>query len=187
MDFTRELEEYRRHEIEIYEKLDLESVNELMNVLETARLQHHRIFIMGNGGSASTATHYVCDFMKGVSLKQDVKYDFECLNDNKALLLAIANDIGYDKIFEIPLQAKLHPGDVVIGISGSGNSMNVVNALTYANAHGGITVGITGYDGGRILNLAQHNVHVDADNMQIVEDLHMVLDHMMMYVLASQN
>lgn len=185
MNYIKQLADYIETERRVLSELDLEAVDRLMHIMDEARRGRKRIFICGNGGSAATASHFVCDFSKGVSLRQQVKYDFECLNDNTPLLAAIANDIGYDDVFVLPLQAKLHEGDVVIGISGSGNSENVVRALEYANGHGGTTVAVVGYGGGRMLEIAQHAVHVKIDNMQIVEDVHMILDHMMMYVLAQ--
>lgn len=184
MNYLPQIADYLRLEIEILQQLDHASVNTLMNMMEQTRLAGKRIFICGNGGSAATASHFVCDFMKGVSLNQAVKYDFECLNDNTPLMMAIGNDIGYDDIFEIPLRAKLHEGDLVIGISGSGNSENVVRAIRYAKEHGGRTAVLVGYSGGKLLHLADHAVHVKIDNMQVVEDVHMILDHMMMYILA---
>lgn len=156
-----------------------------MNVLETARLNKKRVFICGNGGSASTASHYECDFNKGVSYDQDIKYDFECLSDNVPMMMAIANDIGYDDIFVVPLRNKLNKGDVVIGISGSGNSENIVRALAYANETDAETIAICGYSGGKIKEIAKHNIHVKIDNMQIVEDVHLMLDHLMMYILSG--
>ena len=100
-------------------------------------------------------------------------------------MMAIANDISYDEVFVMPLRAKLHEGDLVIGISGSGNSENVVRAIAYAKENGAKTAALVGYGGGKLLNLADHAVHVKINNMQIVEDVHMILDHMMMYILAS--
>ena len=154
-------------------------------MMETARKNGKTVFICGNGGSFATASHFVCDFMKGVSLNQEVKYNFECLGDNVPLMTAIANDISYDDVFVMPLRAKLGEGDLVIGISGSGNSENVVRAIAYAKEHGNPTAALLGYSGGKLLDLADHSVHVNINNMQIVEDVHMILDHMMMYVLAN--
>ena len=184
MNFTGGLREYLETEKRILSELDLDAVNRLMEMMEEARLNHQRIFLCGNGGSAATASHFVCDFCKGVSLDQEIRYDMECLNDNVPHLTAIANDISYDDVFVIPLRAKLHPGDLVIAISGSGNSENVVRAVRYAKEHGGRTAVLVGYSGGKLLELADHAVHVKIDNMQIVEDVHMILDHMMMYVLT---
>lgn len=187
MNYIQQMKDYLELEKRVLSELDLDAVNHLMNVLEQARLGGKRIFICGNGGSASTASHYVCDFNKGVSLNQEQKYNFECLNDNVALLTAIANDLSYDDIYKFSLQTKMAEGDVVIGISGSGNSENVVRALSYANEHGAVSVALVGYDGGRMLKLARYAVHVNIDNMQIVEDVHLILDHMMMFILAESN
>lgn len=186
MDYLAQLTDYLTAEQRVLSQLDLAAVNTLMQMMEQARLGRQRIFICGNGGSAATASHFVCDFCKGVSLQQDVKYNFECLSDNTPLMTAIANDIGYDDVFVLPLKAKLSAGDLVIGISGSGNSENVVRALRYAKENGAKTAALVGYGGGKLLALADHTVHVQIDNMQIVEDVHMILDHMMMYVLANQ-
>jgi len=98
-------------------------------------------------------------------------------------MMAIANDIGYEEVFRFQLINKMEPGDILIGISGSGNSENIINAIKYANEIGGITIAIVGYDGGVIKEIAQYNIHVKINNMQIVEDIHMILDHMMMSAL----
>ena len=185
MNYLDRIEAYLALERQVLENLDRNAVNALMNLLEQTRLAGKRVYICGNGGSAATASHFVCDFMKGVSLNRPVKFDFECLNDNVPLLMAIANDIGYDEVFEIPLKAKLKEGDLVIGISGSGNSENVIRAIGYANAHGANTAALVGYSGGKLKELAGCVVHVQIDNMQVVDDIHMILDHMMMYILAN--
>lgn len=187
MDYSKSVRDYFELELAVLKSIDVNEINEVMNVLEEARVSGHRIFVCGNGGSAATASHFCCDFNKGVSHdgNQDKRYDFECLSDNVPTMMAIANDIDYADVFVIPLKNKLKKGDVVIGISGSGNSENVVRALKYANEQGGITVALSGYDGGKIKSLARHNIHVNCHNMQIVEDVHMALDHVMMYVLSG--
>lgn len=184
MDYINELNAYREREIAVLNSLDLNSVNQIMNVLEDARLHGKRIFICGNGGSAATASHYCCDFNKGVSENQNDKYNFECLNDNVPTLMAVANDIGYEEVFRFPLKNKMKSGDILIGISGSGNSKNVVNAMEYAKSIGGTTIAIVGYSGGKMKEIADYNIHVNINDMQISEDIHMMLDHMMMYVLS---
>ena len=120
-------------------------------------------------------------------MELEKKYDFECLSDNVPMMMAIANDISYDDIFAIPLKNKLAAGDVVIGISGSGNSENVRRALEYGKQMGAITVALTGYDGGVIKKTADHCIHINVNHMQIVEDVHLILDHMMMYILSKAN
>ena len=183
MDYLKELQDYRNREIEVYQRLNLEDVNTVMNVLEEARLSGKHIFICGNGGSAATASHYCSDFNKGVSENQKEKYNFECLNDNLPMLMAVANDISYDEVFRFSLRNKMKAGDILIGLSGSGNSRNVVNTFEYVKEIGGIAIAIVGYNGGKMKVMADYSIHVDIDDMQISEDIHMVLDHMMMYVL----
>lgn len=183
--YIDKIEKYIEMEKTVLDSLNREEINEVMNVLENARLKGKRIFICGNGGSASTASHFECDFNKGISYDQDVKYDIECLSDNVPMMMAIANDIGYEDVFVVPLKNKLKLGDIVIGISGSGNSENVVRAFEYANKVGADTIAFTGYSGGKIKEMAKYNIHVAIDNMQIVEDVHLVLNHMMMFILSG--
>ncbi len=184
MDYRNELQRYLNEEIEILKRLDLESINTIMNILEDARITDKRIFVCGNGGSAATASHYCCDFNKGVSESLEKKYNMECLSDNIPGLMAVANDIGYEEIFRFPLRNKMKRGDILIGISGSGNSKNVIYAMEYAKLVGGKTIAIVGYNGGRMKEIADYNIHIEIENMQIAEDIHMILDHVMMYVLS---
>ena len=185
-DYREQIRQYIEMEKQVLDSLAENDINEVMNVLENARFARKRIFICGNGGSASTASHLECDFNKGISYDQDVKYDIECLSDNIPMLMAIANDISYEDIFVIPLKNKLKKGDVLIGISGSGNSENVIKAFEYANHLEAHTIAFTGYDGGRLKKMAQYNIHVQIDNMQIVEDIHLILNHMMMFILSGK-
>jgi Phosphoheptose isomerase len=164
--------------------LDREQLANFLDVLARARDQGHRIFVMGNGGSAATASHFVCDFNKGLSYQRGKKFQFICLNDNIPTVMAYANDVGFEDIFVEQLKNFFSPGDLVIGISGSGNSRNVLKALEYARANGGVTLALVGYDGGALKKIAEHCVHVQINDMQIVEDIHMMLDHMAMRVLG---
>lgn len=189
IDFSNDIKDYLAKVKEIIDQISITEVNTLLNLLNQARLEEKNIFIFGNGGSAATASHFVCDFNKGVSELVNPKFKFLCLNDNVPTMMAYSNDVGYEVVFEGPLKNFLKKGDLVIGISGSGNSPNVINAIKYANENGGITVGLSGYNGGKLKVLAQYGVHIPVHNMQIVEDLHMVLDHLMMTVLyhAAKN
>lgn len=184
-DYRKKINHYIEMEKQVLSTLPTETINIVMNVLEHARLAGKRIFICGNGGSASTASHLECDFNKGISYGQEIKYDIECLSDNVPMMMAIANDISYDDIFVIPLRNKLKKGDIVIGISGSGNSQNVIRAFEYASQIGAETIAFTGYSGGELKSLATYNIHIAINNMQIVEDIHLVLNHMMMYILSG--
>lgn len=184
-DYIDKIAQYIATEKAVLDSLDKRKINDVMNVLENARLSGKRIFICGNGGSASTSAHLECDFNKGISYDQEIKYDIECLSDNVPMMMAIANDISYDDIFVVPLRNKMKRGDIVIGISGSGNSENVVKAFEYANSLNACTIAFTGYNGGKLKKIAKYGIHVPIDNMQIVEDVHLVLNHMMMFILSG--
>lgn len=185
MDYTQEITAYFDRLKVTIDKISKSDLSDLMNVLVDAKESGKQIFIMGNGGSFATASHYVCDFNKGISMNQDKKFKFICLNDNIPSLMAYANDLSFEDIFVEQLKNFYQKGDIVIGISGSGNSMNVLKAIDYANENGGVTVGLTGYSGGQLIEMVQHNVHIPIDDMQIAEDLHMVLDHCMMKILSN--
>ena len=165
--------------------LNREEILTFFSLLLEAREKEHSIFIMGNGGSAATASHFVCDFNKGLSQPGKKRFKFICLNDNVPSMLAYGNDLSYEDIFVEQLQNFMKPGDLVIGISGSGNSMNVVKAVAYANANGAVTCCLLGYNGGKLKKASQHCVHVNINHMQIVEDLHMMLAHMTMTVFRE--
>lgn len=186
MDYKSSIVSYYGKLKKAIDNLDKDAVNKILQLLVTARDEGRQIFIMGNGGSASTASHFVCDFNKGASYGFDKKFKFICLNDNMATLMAYANDVSYDDVFVNPLMNYFNEGDVVIGISGSGNSKNVVKAIDWANEHGGITVGFTGYSGGKVKQICKYNVHVAMDDMQITEDIHMSLCHSMMQQLYKK-
>ena len=185
MDYTNDIKEYFDNVKKTLDQVSKESLSEIINILNHARDSHKNIFICGNGGSASTASHYCCDFNKGVSSNQASKFRFICLGDNIPTMMAYANDTSYNNIFVCPLENLFLPGDYVIGISGSGNSENVVKAIEFANQNKGISIGITGYDGGRIMKIAQYNINVPINNMQISEDIHMIFDHCMMTILCK--
>ena len=161
-----------------------EEVNTLLGLLLDALEGGKTVFMMGNGGSAATASHYAADFNKGLSYGKAKRFRFICLSDNTATFTAYANDVSYDEVFVEQLRNFLEPGDLVIAISGSGNSRNVLKAIEHANGAGAITVGLTGYDGGQLRRIARHGVHIPVDDMQVTEDLHMVLDHLCYAVLG---
>jgi D-sedoheptulose 7-phosphate isomerase len=185
MEFKFEIKAYLSKLNKTIDALPIESIEELMNVLVKAKNEERTIFIMGNGGSSATASHFVCDFNKGVSANKEKKFKFICLNDNIPSIMAYANDISFEDIFVEQLKSYFQKGDVVIGISGSGNSLNVIKAIDFASNNGGVTVGLTGYNGGKLKKIVSHNVNISIDDMQIVEDLHMVLDHCMMQILSN--
>lgn len=183
MDYCKNIKAYIDKEIEVLNILDINAINLAISEIVAAFEREGNIYIFGNGGSASTASHFANDFNKGISEYTKKKFRFICLNDNVPTVMAVANDIGYEEIFRFQLLGKLHQEDLVIGISGSGNSKNVVNAMEYSKQEGVRTLGITGYDGGKVKSIVDVSLHVPVNNMQITEDIHMVFDHMIMSVL----
>ena len=186
MDFSKQIKDYIELEISILSKLDQDEINRAMNLLEKTRNRGSNVFVFGNGGSAATASHMENDFNKGISEKLEKKYRFQCINANLATIMAIANDNGYDRVFIQQLENKLKAEDVIIAISGSCNSENVIKAVEYAKGQGCKIIGMTGYDGGKLKSLSDISLHVPLDNMQITEDIHTVFNHMMMYILCGE-
>ena len=155
--------------------LDPKALEALVEAFQTTYEKGGNIYTMGNGGSGASASHAAGDFLKGASYGLDKRFKMICLNDNLPSMMAIANDIGWESIFVEPLKNFLSPNDLVIGISGSGNSKNVVNALEYANAQGATTVAMSGFKGGKISAIATINVHAPVMDMEVTEDVHMVI------------
>lgn len=182
MNYEEKVKRYLELEIAALRSLDSEEICAFLAALEQARLDSGAVYIMGNGGSATTASHWAGDFNKGLSMHLERKFRFVCLSDNLSSLMAIANDMDYEAIFVEQLRGRLGSSDLVIGISGSGNSPNILRAIEYANDMGVKTVGLTGYDGGKLRESAALSVHVPVNSMQIAEDIHLVLDHMLMAV-----
>lgn len=182
MDYNELIETYLEQEIDILKRIDVSAVNEVLNLLEAGMKREATIYVFGNGGSAATASHFQNDFNKGVSEHIDKKFRFLCLNDNIATIMAVANDIGYEEVFRFQLQGKIKKGDILMAISGSGNSPNVINAVEYGKKQGCKIVGLTGYSGGRLKELSDISLHVPINSMQITEDVHMIFNHLMMSV-----
>lgn len=185
VNFKNAIKEYYDREIRVIQNLNLDEINEAMNAIYEAYQKQGTIYVCGNGGSASTASHMQNDFNKGISEYVDNKFRFYCLNDNFPTVMAVANDIGYEEVFRFQLLNKLNKNDLFIGISGSGNSKNVLNAATYAKKCGVKVIGITGYKGGKLKELADYKMHVAEEDMQIDEDVHMTFDHMMMKIFHN--
>lgn len=182
MNYKNQIQDYIALEMETLQKLDVDSIDAAMNLIMKAYENKKKIYIFGNGGSSATASHFQNDFNKGISEYVDTKFNFTCLNDNVATLMAIANDIGFEEVFRFQLQNKLEEGDLVIAISGSGNSENVILAAEYAKSQGNLVIGLTGYHGGRLKELSDISLHADVMSMQVTEDIHMIFDHLIMSI-----
>ena len=168
------------------DNMPLEKIEEVIGILQTARLNGKQIFIMGNGGSASTATHMVCDFAKRTRVPGWPNVRVIGLTDNMAIFSAYANDEGYDTVFAEQLNNLVNPGDIVIGISASGNSPNVLNGIHLANTKGAKTIGLVGLDGGKLLSMVNFCLHVPTNRIDQAEDVHLILGHMISEALAVQ-
>ena len=164
-----------------------EAVDAVVDVLMAANHAGQTVFICGNGGSAATATHFGCDLAKRPIVKGQPRFRVVALTDNNALMTALGNDIGYEAIFAEQLLPLVRKDDVVIGISGSGNSPNVLNAMKVGTEAGAITIGFCGYDGGKLKGLVDLPVHVQSFNMAMVEDVHLMLEHAICERLLALN
>ncbi len=169
----------------VIDSLDVASIEKAVSLIRDAWHDKRQVIVCGNGGSALTASHYINDWNKMAYLATGRPFRGVCLADNMGLITAYANDLSYDVIYAEQLKNQMDEGDLVIVVSGSGNSPNVVRAVEYANANGGITLAICGYDGGKIKQLAQHSLWVQSMDMQVCEDLHFVFGHMVMKTLCG--
>lgn len=167
------------------DRLPRELISEVINILHNARLSSRQVFIMGNGGSASTATHFVCDLAKNTRREGLPHYRVIGLTDNMAIFSAYANDEGYDAVFSQQLSNLIKPNDVVIGISASGNSVNVLNGIAEAKKYQATTIAFTGFDGGRLGSMVDVNIHVDSNIIEHVEDIHLMLEHMIVKAIKE--
>jgi len=184
--FTKEYLEDLRNVIDEMEENLVEKLDDFATLLLKARDNKRSIFIIGNGGSASTASHFVGDLSKGTIVEGFPRFKAIALTDNIPNMLAWANDQGYEDIFVEQLKNLMEPNDVVIAISGSGNSANVIKAIDYANENGAITIALTGHDGGKLLKSAKENIHVPCYDMQRVEDIHLLVEHLLTSLIREE-
>ncbi len=170
------------------ENIEQEEILTVVNLLRQARQDGRQVFIFGNGGSASTASHFACDINKSVSPSNgDNRFKVICLNDNIPIMLAYSNDIGYEVVFSEQLKNLIQNGDIVIGISGSGNSKNIILAMETAKLHNATTVGITGFDGGKLKKMVDYSFNANTNDMQLSEDIHMIWVHLMVKCFLNNN
>ena len=182
-DFTRA---YLANVKTLLDAIEPSQIDALTDALFVAWQNNRRVLLMGNGGSGSTVSHIVNDMQKNIGLESGRPVRALCLSDCAPLMMAWANDTHWDNIFAPQVQCWAEPGDVVIGVSGSGNSMNVINAITAANAIGAVTFGLAGYGGGKLKEAAQHCLVVPSDNMQRIEDVHMIVLHLVFSALLER-
>ncbi|MDQ6711522.1 MAG: SIS domain-containing protein [Candidatus Dormibacteraeota bacterium] len=158
-------------------EIPLEDMERVVRIILDAYRRGKHVYIVGNGGSATTATHFACDLSKATIVEGRARLRVTSLTDNIALLTAWANDTSYEGVFAEQLRNLLNPGDVVIAISASGNSPNVLAAVEVAHALGGTTVGLVGFEGGALKSAVNTAIHVQSKSYGVVEDCHLVLEH----------
>lgn len=166
--------EYFDKVCDTFDSIDFESISKVASLISNCK---GNVFVFGNGGSAATASHFAQDMNKCLD------YRFICLNDNIASVLAYGNDVDFNSIFKLQLSKLISPGDLVIGFSCSGKSRNVIDAIIYARHFGYMTVAFTGFDGGELKLLVEHSVHVPCCDMQICEDCHLIITHIILKLL----
>ena len=172
---------YKTSVLQAIDNLDLDKVSQAIGILARARDENRRIFVCGNGGSASTASHFVCDMVKGASFNRPKRFRIMALTDSLPTITAYSNDVSYECIFVEQLKNFAESGDVLMAISGSGNSPNILRAVEYANAIGCRTIALSGRDGGQLGPLAQLNIQASNPHMGRIEDVHMIVTHMICY------
>jgi D-sedoheptulose 7-phosphate isomerase len=160
-------------------------VDSAVDLIRRAWLEQRQIITLGNGGSALTAIHFINDWNKSIYLSSGRSFRGRSLVDNIGLITSYANDISYEDIFREQLKNIAVPGDLVIAISGSGNSENIVRAVEYANEIKCETLGLCGYSGGKLKTIAKHVVWAAVDDMQLSEDVHAIFGHIVMQALCA--
>lgn len=181
MTITSFADTYKAELVKTIDAIDTSKVQQAIEIFRDARDAGKHIFVCGNGGSASSASHFACDMVKGASYLRQSRFKIMALTDSLPTITAYSNDVGYDCAFVEQLKNFAQPGDVVMAISGSGNSANVIHALEYGNATGCKTIALTGRDGGKLGPVAQLNVQVPVSHMGRIEDAHMIVCHMIAY------
>ncbi len=174
-------DEYRGELVSAIETVDLALVAQLRDLFVDARAHGRTIFTCGNGGSASTASHFATDLLKGASYGHDLRFKVVALTDATSTISAYSNDVGYDIVYEEQLRNFLQPNDIVVAISGSGNSANVVRALHFATSVGAHAVALTGRDGGELGRAATLHINVAEQHMGRIEDAHLAICHMLAF------
>lgn len=174
-------EQYRADLLETLAALDVDGINQAIEWFSEARREGKTIFVAGNGGSAASASHFVCDMVKGASYGKNERFRILSLNENIPTLTAYSNDVGYSSVFAEQLKNFANEKDLVLLISGSGNSPNVLEAAEVAKGAGCRTIGLTGRDGGKLAKLVDLNIHIKNNHMGRIEDAHMIICHMICY------
>lgn len=186
-DYSDYIETYLKESLDVLKETSIEAVARLIELLEEARREERQIFTCGNGGSAATASHFANDLGKGASYGRKERFRVIALTDNLAWLTALANDTDYSQIFVEQLKNFARPGDLLVAFSGSGNSENIIEAISWANDHELLTVGLTGRPGGELAKLAQFPLFVESGHMGRIEEGHFFVQHLVAYYFMERS
>lgn len=183
MNFT--IQNYFNKHKEVFSKIDLSSIERAISMIKKCQKSGRKIFTCGNGGSAYNASHFVTDWNKMMHVKKNKKIQTISLCDNLGIMTAYSNDLSFEKIFSGQLFTLMNNGDILLCISGSGNSKNLIEAIKVAKKKKCKTISFVGFDGGKLKNISDYVVHVPSFDMQICEDIHLMLGHMVMKSLIN--
>ncbi len=184
--FKNYCEDYLKEIKDSIDSLDKGEMSDIFEIIYNAFENGKNVFLFGNGGSGSNADHIVNDFSKGVLVHGKKKFKGISLSSNTALLTAWANDLSYEYIFSKQIEVMVEKGDVVIGISGSGNSKNILNAIEEGNKKGAICIGVTGFGGGKLKEVCHKCFVVPSNHMGRIEDIHLIFLHMLAYFMYEK-
>jgi len=182
----KQIQSYLDQMCRTLQNLPQEEIEKAIDILDRARAEGRRVFLFGNGGSAASASHIAVDFVKGTARPGSPRLKAISLSDGIPTLTAYANDYGYETVFAGPLEALAEPGDVAFGISGSGNSPNVLRAMDVARERGLTRVGLAGRQGGELKDMVDLCIIVPSDSMQQIEDAHLVVLHIIFLALCAR-
>ena len=177
---------YRARTLAVWNNLDLVAVERLAIEVQRCERERRTVWVMGNGGSASTASHLACDLSKTAHVKGRARIKCVSLNDNAAYMTAVGNDLSYDKVFAHQLEGLVERGDLVILVTGSGNSSNMLAAAAVAKKAGAVTAGLLGFDGGALKKAVDFCVLVSSDQYGVIEDVHMAVGHVVTFWLKQR-
>lgn len=181
-----ESQQYFNKVTETLKKFNHATLEKAVMMILNTREKNGTIVFFGNGGSAANASHFCGDMVKGLSFLGQKRFKAICLNDNIPAMMAIANDINYQEVFREQLINFVTPNDLIIGISGSGNSENVIKAMEYAKSAGASTIAMCGFNGGKIKQIADLSLHADIKDMEISEDIHLLLFHCIKQMIINR-
>ena len=174
---SNDIHNYLNNLKELINHIKGEEIQKVINVLDQAHSNKRKIFIIGNGGSAATANHFACDFGKNAIRDDENRFKLISLSDNSSAITAYGNDNGYENVFSEQLKNLMDKEDILFAISASGNSPNIIKAVEYAKEKEGVVIGLSGFNGGKLKDLADVNINVASDNYEPIEDMHLIITH----------